>query len=683
MSSNFSMEPMVELFIFESEQLIEAMERVLLDSEKANGFSSDAINEIFRAMHTIKGSAGMMMYNNISSIAHSIEDLFYVIREEKPTNIDVPRIIDIVLTGIDFIKTELYKVKNKEELNGNSEPLVNEIKAQLNEMKSDNKGDEKKEEDPIQQFYIPSASIPEDSNYYKSTVFFQEDVGMENIRAFGLVHSIQEVGQVLYHEPENLFDNNEECSKSIIENGFKVYFSSKMAVTETKNLLSQTVFLKDFELEVIQPEDVPAKKEAKANDKPTNLDEAQLNVLEKEITIGSQKQSFISVNVEKLDELMNLVGELVISESMVSRNPEVLMLGIESFNKAARQLRKITEELQDSVMSLRLVPLSNTFQKMHRIVRDMTRKLQKEAELQLIGEETEVDKNIIEHIGDPLMHLIRNAMDHGLEDSEQRETKGKSRKGKITLEAKNSGGEVWILVKDDGKGLDREKIISKAEKLGLMKKLESEMTDREIFSFIFAPGFSTKDEVSVYSGRGVGMDVVTKNIESIGGSIFVDSEQDKGTTISIRIPLTLAIIDGMVISVGSSTYIVPTVNIKESFKANAKEVIHDNEGNEMIMIRGVCYPIMRLHKNFNVNTRIKNIEDGIIMMVEDGEQGVCLFADELIGEQQVVVKPLPKYIKKVNGIGGCTLLGDGSISLILDVASLLKNNEERAGETNG
>ena len=381
-------------------------------------------------------------------------------------------------------------------------------------------------------------------------------------------------------------------------------------------------------------------------------------------------QSIISVNVEKLDKLMDMVGELVISEAMVSQNPEVKAMEIESFEKASRQLHKISNELQDMVMDIRMVPLSNTFMKMRRIVRDMTRKLEKNVDLIIYGEETEVDKNIIEKIADPLMHIIRNSIDHGIEEESKRIENNKESTGKIILEAKNTGSDVLIIIKDDGKGLDKESIYNKAKDNGLIRKEISDMSDREIYSLIMYPGFSTKESVTEFSGRGVGMDVVSKNIESIGGSVIVDSEFGVGTTIILKIPLTLAIIEGMNLKVGETRFTVPIVSIKESFRVRNEQVFKDTEGQEMIMVRGLCYPILRLHSFYNIDTKRTVFDNGILIMVEEDEKSCCLFADELLGQQQVVVKSLPNYIKKykqIKGLGGCTLLGDGSISLILNV----------------
>lgn len=481
--------------------------------------------------------------------------------------------------------------------------------------------------------------------------------------------------------PEEIIDNDDAID-IIRRDGFQIFIKSDYSYDRIKDFLMQTIYLKKMELHQLENKEETNrnKKKSKQNVvlddahpesvEPQNTDKNNSN---KEIRPNSATKNIISVSVEKLDKLMDLVGEMVISEAMVIQNPDLQDLELDNFHKAARQLNKITTEIQDMVMSIRMVPLSATFNKMHRIVRDMYKKLEKEVKLELIGDFTEVDKNIIEHISDPLMHLVRNAIDHGIETPSERLLKGKPKVGCVTLEAENSGSDVLIHVRDDGKGLDKDKILMRAKENQLLIKNENDMTNREIFNLILLPGFSTKDKITEFSGRGVGMDVVVKNIEAVGGSLYVDSIPDKGTQITIKIPLTLAIIDGMNIKVGNSNYTIPTIAIKQSFRPKESDVFLDIDNNEMIMIRGKCYPIIRLHKIFGRKTKVTNLTDGIIIMIEQGDYTVCVFADELIGQQQVVVKSLPEYIQKlktIRGISGCTLLGDGSISLIIDIAGL-------------
>jgi two-component system chemotaxis sensor kinase CheA len=352
----------------------------------------------------------------------------------------------------------------------------------------------------------------------------------------------------------------------------------------------------------------------------------------------------------------------------VTQNPDLEGLELERFDKEARQLRKIIVDVQDTVMSMRMVPLSATFFKMQRIVRDMCKTLNKDVELEIIGEETEVDKNIIENISDPLMHIIRNSLDHGIEAPKEREARDKSPRGRVVLEAKSSGGEVVISVRDDGAGLNTRKRLEKAKADGLLEKSEEDYSEKEINQFIFLPGFSTNDVVTGYSGRGVGMDVVVTNLELVGGTVSVESIPGEGAIFIMKIPLTLAIIEGMNIKLGKSKYTIPIVSIKQSFNPKIEDIFEDPNGNEMITVRGELYNIVRLSEFFEMPSSINSVEEGTMIMIENGEQTICLLADELIGQRQVVVKTMPKYIKKIPGISGCTLLGNGEISLIIDVA---------------
>lgn len=675
------------MYLFETNQLIEQLEQVIIDNETAGGFSEEGVNEVFRIMHTIKGSSAMMMYENITTVAHSIEDLFFFLRENSPVELNYEKLSDIALEGLDFIKSEVDKITNKKDADGDPSILVDDIKKFLFTLKENNDHISKDSvENNINQTVnekmddkVSESSEVLSLNNYKATVIFEEGCEMEDVRAYSLINNLKDIAEEVQHIPEDIF-GDENSTDLIRKNGISISFKSNKSYEELHKFFVQTPLMKDFELtQGESKEEVLEEKKAGANtvreekmDSPKKKEVADKNYVKS----SSSQQSIISVNVNKLDKLMDMVGELVISQAMVVENPDLKGLSLENFYKATQQLQKITNELQDIVMSIRMVPLETTFQKMYRIVRDMSKKLSKEVKLNIIGAETEVDKNIIEHISDPIMHLVRNAIDHGLETPEEREAKGKPKIGTVTLEAKNEGGDVLIIIRDDGKGLRREQILERARKNGLVNRDESEISDKEVFSYIFLPGFSTKDKVTEFSGRGVGMDVVAKNIGTVGGTISVDSVPDKGTAITLKIPLTLAIMDGMTIKVGKSTYTLPIISIQESFRAKEEDIITDPDGNEMIMIRGECYPILRLHQLYKVKTEVTNIPEGIMIMVNHEEKSICIFADELIGEQQVVVKSLPEYIRrfnKVKGISGCTLLGDGSISLILDVAELMNH----------
>lgn len=671
-------EPLLDMFIFETLQLVNQLEELVLNSEKSNSFTPVDINEIFRIMHTIKGSAGMMQINTINSIAHAMEDLFSLLRETESLNMDYSIICDLVLNGIDFIKEEISKVEANQVADGLTDVLLDDINnylASLNlSLTSPGKANHlaMTDDDPKEKHGFNDVSNCDlAANHFRAVIMFEEGCEMENIRAFNVSHKLKEVAEIIQHIPYDI--ESDECIADIREQGFIIDFSTDCSRDDIESFFLNIAFVESMEVLDLEknPQEPPDSNLPETADPITGV--APQVLVNLDANPGkSRKQKLINVQLSKLDQLLDLVGELVISEAMVTSNPDLVQIqDLENFNKAARQHRKVIDEMQDVVMSIRMVPLAGTFQKMNRLVRDMSKQLDKQTELEIQGEDTEVDKNIIEHLSDPLMHIIRNSIDHGIEYEQQRINLGKPPQGKITLEAKNEGGEVWITVKDDGVGLEKDKILSRALEHGLIDKAEAELSDQEIYSFIMLPGFSTNTQVTEFSGRGVGMDVVAQQIDEIGGSVHVDSTKNEGTTVTMKIPLTLAIIAGMGIRVGNSLYTVPMRSIRESFKIQESKAFTDPNGQEMIMVRGDCYPILRLYELFEIQTPVKELSDGIIMMVETDNRCLCLFADELMGEQQVVFKALPKYLKKIKGISGCTLLGDGRASLIIDVAGLI------------
>ncbi|MFA9378394.1 MAG: chemotaxis protein CheW [Lachnotalea sp.] len=685
MSNAYIDEPLMEAYVYETSQIIDTLEQLMISSENDGTFSEDNINEIFRFMHTIKGSSAMMMFNDISALAHRMEDIFFVFREDRNVEYDFTLLVDVILESIDFFKIELMKIKEGEIPDGENAELIEKVSNYLESIRQDKVIDSKPKvvtDDLMKTSKNETSNIDSNPSYYKATIHFKKDADMENIRAYSVVHNMVDIVEEVIYKPNDVIDNDDSCAE-IRVNGFMVACKTNIEREQIQSYFADTIFLESLDFAEITEQEYgsllkiyqqqEASEEIKVSEECSKIVEKKVK---HEVGISS-KQSIISVNVDKLDSLMDMVGELVISEAMVTQNPEVMSLEIESFDKASRQLHKITGELQDLVMAIRMVPLSTTFMKMHRIVRDMTRKLEKNVVLDILGEETEVDKNIIEKIADPLMHIIRNALDHGIESEEERIDAGKDAQGTVTLEAKNSGSDVLIIIKDDGKGLNKKTLYNKALLQGLVSGSYEDMGDREIYNLILNPGFSTKEEVTEFSGRGVGMDVVAKNIESIGGTVIVESELGVGTTIILKIPLTLAIIEGMNIKVGSSRFTLPIVSIKESFRSKNSDIIKDTEGQEMIMVRGLCYPIVRLHKFYSIPTQVTTYNEGILIMVEENNRSCCIFADELLGQQQVVVKTLPDYVKRykqIKGLGGCTLLGDGSISLILDVGEFELSN---------
>ena len=664
----------LDVYLYENTQLLDKLESLLLDCEKNAGFSSEDIADIFRILHTVKGSSAMMNFDSIANLSHALEDLFDFLRSHASRREDHQKIIDLVFASLDIIKEEVSKVQN----NGLPDGDVTGIIAQIKDYHQILTG---RKEAPPSPAEAQSGSLVEankeltgDEKGYKAHVFFQKECKMENIRALGLVKSLEPMCAAIVTNPNELLE--EHTDDEIISEGLIVYMLSPESQEELVTKIRQTFFIQKFDFDEMEPNESAQIFGVKNDTKNAQAEAVSTAAVKSSDSAGVAKQNYMSVNLSKLDMLMDIVGEIVITEATVTKNPKVLSLHLESFEKASRQLHKLTDELQDIVMSIRMIPVSATFHKMERIVRDMSNKFGKKARLEIVGEDTELDKNVIDNLSDPLMHLIRNSMDHGLEPEEERLRLGKNPVGKIGLEARNSGSDVLITIRDDGRGLNKDALIEKGIAKGLVKKPKAEVSDKEAYSLIFAPGFSTKEKVTEFSGRGVGMDVVLKNIEKIGGSISVDSTPGEGMSVQMQIPLTLAIIDGMQVSVGQSSYIIPLLSIRESFKPNLADCFADPDGREMIYIRGNCYPIVRLHRIFNIETDIKDFEKGILVTVETQSQVYCLFVDQLVGEQKTVVKPIPAYITKsfncTKCIAGCTILGDGSISLILDNNGLLQ-----------
>ncbi len=812
------MEAMADMYVFETTSLLEQLDQILMKTENESSFAEEDINEIFRTMHTIKGSSAMMGLENMSKLAHAIEDMFYIIREDHPVISSMETLYDIIFSASDLLKAEIENLQEDEYTPTDFTEQMTKIEDFAAVLKGAAPADgaaaaEAPAASSDAAAPVPAAVPPapaaaaapvSGSGLTTVKVFFEDDCKMENLRALLVINRISENCAELEYIPEDI-ENNGDTAKTIINDGFLVKFrpapgsstdgimetirttanvkscdiiergseaaaSTADAVTtvrvhfdddckmenlrallvvnnvrdvcenvtfepadiednaETSRIIVEEGFVVRFKsdkpqmvLQVIEgtpsvksyvveesseqapaaaaPKDAapvqapaqtaqaapsaqpaaakkaespkPAAKKAEAS-KPA-ADNGAAGAAK-----GGVKQSLISVNLNKLDVLLDLVGEIVITEAMVTSNPDLKGLKLDNFQKSARQLRKLNSELQDAVMSMRMVPISGAFNKMTRIVRDMKVKLGKDVELIFEGEDTEVDKSIIDQLNDPLMHMVRNSMDHGIEENvEDRIAAGKSPKGKITLSAYNASGEVIIVIADDGQGIDPEKVLAKAERNGILTKPSSEYSEKEILNMIMLPGFSTNEQVTEYSGRGVGMDVVKKNIEKIGGSVSVDSKFGQGSNFVIKIPLSLSIVDGMEISVGNSIFTIPINSIRNSFKVQPNQLVKDTTGKEMVMVYGECYPLIRLYQLYDLKPNTENIFDGIVILVETDGKSACIFADELIGEQQVVLKPFPAILGNYNikqyGMSGCSILGDGSITIIIDVSNVISD----------
>jgi two-component system, chemotaxis family, sensor kinase CheA len=400
-----------------------------------------------------------------------------------------------------------------------------------------------------------------------------------------------------------------------------------------------------------------------------------------EASIGAVGDSgSIRVSVEKIDELMNTVGELVITQAMLSQLGAALEgANAEKLRAGLAQLERNTRELQESVMRVRMLPISFVFSRFPRMVRDIAQRLGKQIDLKLTGEQTELDKTVLEKIGDPLVHLVRNSIDHGIEMPDVRIAAGKGAAGTVHLDACHRGGNIAVEVSDDGGGLDKERILAKAKQRGLVGQNDV-LTDEQIHDLIFLPGFSTAEKTTDLSGRGVGMDVVRRNVKELGGKIELRSERGKGSRFIITLPLTLAIVDGQSVAVGSETYIIPLISIVESMRLKETSISRLSGHNEVFSFRGDYLPIIRLHELFGVEPRARALHEGLVVIAEGDGRRVGLFVDDLLGQQQVVIKSLEANYGHVEGVSGATILGDGSVALILDVAGIIQAASMRATE---
>lgn len=723
MSEEFNTEGMLDMYLFENEQLLEQLQEIILEQKDARSFDEDSINEIFRTMHTIKGSSGIMMFDNITAVSHKLEDVFFYLRESHPENVPHLDLVEHVLEVADFISNEMDKIRSGSPVDGDASEIIAGLDKFLNKLKKGIKQEgsepppENVHEEPKQFYIAPVATSA--SRFYKIYITFFPETEMANVHAYKTVYALKEIAEDLLYSPDDIIAD-EGSAEQILKEGFRILLQAQCGEDEIREIIGVGYDIKNVDIfeckaeEFLQGfdfgddtqtaqidlessvEEIESKAQAEQKQEEQGEKEekepAKPKIAPGDFVIKSkepgkhktlakdknkaEKAAFISVNVNKMDQLMELIGELVISESVVLQSPDLKVpgLNLNNFNKAASQLAKISTDLQNVIMSMRMVSLTNTFQKMNRIVFDVSRKLGKDIEFEMLGEHTEVDKNIIEHISDPLMHMVRNAVDHGIETNEERAQSGKPDKGKVILSARTEAGKVWISVEDNGKGLDREKILAKARKQGLLddSKSDAAYTDKEVYQFITLPGFSTNEQVTEYSGRGVGMDVVVQGIQAIGGTLDIESTAGMGTVMSLKIPLTLAIINGIVLETGNSSFVMETGAIKEFVSVKENMMIREPNGDEYVMIRGECFPVRRLGKWYGMSAYKESVEDGMMLILEVEDKKVCLFVDKLVGEQEIVVKPIPSYIKKVKGLSGCTQLGDGSIALILDPAGLLE-----------
>ncbi len=643
----------------------------------------EEINTIFRAAHSIKGGSGTFGFMEVSDFTHVMETL---LDEMRAGQREVSQKgLDVLLAAVDCLREMLSAIQNQQEID-QDQVLV--YKRRLDEelnaaADATNTSDEGPTADPLN---ASSLETNQDSGWH---IAFSPHVhmlklGNEPLRMF---RELEEVGELTVVADDQGLPGLRELDAEECHLSWDLKVVGQIAkddiheifdwVEDDCDMAIQSLADRDASRDGIEPAEIQANVDSPM---PPEVDSGVTKAADKKVEKNKAKpsatkgtSSSIRVDTSKIDTLINMVGELVITQSMLSLMGEQFELEkLEQLKTGLAQLEQHTRELQESVMNIRMLPISFVFSRFPRLVHDLSSKLGKQIELKLSGEQTEVDKSVVELISDPLVHLIRNSIDHGIEMPQQRTETGKSEKGTINLEAFHRGGSIFIEVSDDGKGLDPEILKAKALERGLITE-DDNLSDRQAYELIMAPGFSTAEAVTDVSGRGVGMDVVRKNIQALGGNIEIRSELGKGSTISISLPLTLAILDGQTISVGDETYIVPLVSIIESLNVVPKMINCVLGKGETFELRGEYLPIIRMHEIFGIEKPIATeLTDGILVVVE--AQGVrCgLFVDDLLGQQQVVVKSLEEHYRAIEGVSGATILGDGSVALILDIPGLLR-----------
>jgi len=550
-------------------------------------------------------------------------------------------------------------------------------------------------DDMLDQFLNGAQELLDTSE--KNLLILEKEPERDNLvrETFGAVHSLKgnagfmgfsEIEEISI-EMETILDSIRNKQLDIDQNVVTILLSNIETIRNRLDVITNRTNKKETTEHKEKPKQETAK--PKVEDKPqpvaapipeekTVIREVKEKTTDDEIKqakapaqMQTMQRKDIRVETSKIDKLFDLVGELITIESMVTHSPDLVGLDLQNFNKSANMLNKITRELQEISMSIRMMPLEGHFNKMKRLVRDVSLKMNKKVNLVVSGQETEMDKNVIDEIADPLVHILRNAIDHGVEAPEVRIAKGKNEIGNVSLSARYEGNEILIIVEDDGAGIPRDVILRKAQERGILKGSPDSLSNKEVFALIFEPGFSTAQTVTDISGRGVGMDVVKKNIEKLRGSVDISSIEGKGSKFTLRIPLTLAIMEAMLIRVGDSKFALPILSIRESFRPNPNSITVTMDGLEVVKVRQEILPIMRLHDLFSLESDSEKLEEGILIIIEARERKVCLFADEIVGQQQAVIKGLSDYIGKVPGVTGCMILGDGSIGLILDIESLI------------
>ena len=710
----FDSDEFISIFLSEANEIVEGLENdlVLLEDNKSD---EDLLNKIFRSAHTLKSSAGTVGFTTMSELNHVAENLLEKVRSGK---LDVtPTMITVLLEFLDTVKIMLQNiidgkgeadgVNNIESLKAKIKAIAdgNEIDASVQTLTTSSASPTVKKETPTST-QVQAMEEPEKkeesssgSNVFHISMSFKATIFDNGIDPLMFLNDLRDIGTI-----SNLkIDSSNVPPISALEDPYTCYTQFSLDISTNSTLEQvQNIFLfviDDNDINIsdakvsVQKEDkiesqtetqvAEETKEEKTIEETKSQEEIKEEIKTEQAkpqtsaaksqassSVKVQAPSTVRVDTRKLDSLMNLIGELVIAQSRIMQLTQSLDID-NGLKEAVSSMDRTSRQIQEEVMNIRMMPVGPIFNQFHRYVRDLNLELNKEVKLVLKGETTEIDKNMLEQLSDPLKHIIRNSMDHGIERTkEERIARGKPEFGTITMSAAHQEGHVVIEVSDDGNGLNKERIYNKAIEKGLLSK-DGKYSDAEIYRTIFSPGLSTAEKITDISGRGVGMDVVRANVEKMKGKIEIKSEEGKGSTFIIKLPLTLAIIEGITFALGEQIYIMPLISIIEQMKVKNEQIKPFEGRGEMIKIRDEYLPLIRLHKVFEIDTHIEDIDNGIVVVVEAGYRRCAIFVDELLDQQQVVIKSLDSAFSKHSGISGGTILGDGRIALIIDIQGLV------------
>jgi len=637
-----------ELFFGESEEYISQINQFLVKLEK-DPHDVEAINEIFRLMHTLKGMAATMGFGELSEFAHKIEDVFDLLRSGKREV--TPKIMDVIFSSIDAFQLMLAQLREKKPSTVEVSDYVKELEEAVSLRSKREAKEEKSASTPSVITFTPEESAEvvkkrkEGYEIVKLDVFLVSDCPMKEARAFLVLIRVEQMGVIIKSIP-----SQEELKKGEFDLSFTIIIATK----EDKKVIEEELGrVLEVERVVIEP---------------LREDFIKGNSPKTQITYLKRIQS-MRIPVERLDKIMNFMGELSIAKSRLLQTLQ--SKDFASLEETAFIIDRLVSSLQDETLQMRLLPISYILDAFPRVVRDLVRRSNKDVDLKMIGSEIELDRVVLDEIGDPLMHLVRNAVDHGIEDIETRKRLGKPPKGKLTIKVSREKGHVIIEISDDGRGIDFEAIRRKAIEKGLFTEPELVNLDaKQALDIMSMPGFSTSEEITDISGRGVGLDVVKTKLDALGGRIDLETEAGKGTKFILTLPLTLAIIKAMLVKIGSEVFAIPIMNIRESVKAEAN-LIKTIQNREVITVRDEIIPLLRLDKELGVNYEMKDLNRLSVVIVEGRAKSLGLLVDLILGEQDIVVKPLGSMVRKVKGIAGATILGDGRVALILDVVNIV------------